>query len=332
MLKLKTPNNIETFVPENPAEDNTPKFQIDNNNKILEAKRFYDENGYVIIRNIFSKKVCDTLRNFWQNEIKSYEGKIYRQTTSSAEVNHFNKNNWVMNPILNIQSLNPKYFSGFRNYADQNIFSYSELCKILFVFFDEKPKFVQSMYFEGNSATWEHQDTYYLDSEIIGSMIAGWIALEDISVDAGRFFVCPLSNKIDLIKQVKINNYAYNHDRYIHEVVSLIKEKNLKIIAPYLEKGDVLFWNSKTIHGSLDSQSKSYSRSSITFHAIPESHRFLQFQSRIKNIKTNDLGESLIFRPKDQSKLKNRMIFEIETTFPKIFYFFKKKLINNLIK
>ena len=29
----------------------------------------------------------------------------------------------------------------------------------------EAGKIVQSMYFEGNPATWAHQDTYYLDSE-----------------------------------------------------------------------------------------------------------------------------------------------------------------------
>ena len=332
MLELKTPNNIKTLVPENLNEDNTQKFQSDNVNEIQEAKKFYDENGYVIIKKIISNDVCDTLRNFWTNEIKPFKGKIYRQTTSNAEVNVFNKNNWIMNPILNIQSLNHKYFSGIRNCAEKNIFSSTKLCKILNIFLNERPKFVQSMYFEGNSATWEHQDTYYLDSEIIGSMIAGWIALEDIKADAGRFFICPSSNKLDLIKQVKTNNYAYNHDNYIQEVVSLIKKENLKIIAPYLEKGDVLFWNSKTIHGSLDSQSKSNSRSSVTFHAIPESHRFLQFQSKIKNIKTNNLGKSLIFRPKDQSKFKYRMIFLIEATFPKTFNFFKKKLISALAK
>jgi len=332
MIELKTPNNIKTLVPENLIEDNTQKFHTDSINEIQEAKKFYDKNGYVVIKKIFSNHVCDTLRNFWQNEIKPFKGKIYRQTSSNLEVNSFNRNNWVMNPILNIQSLNTEYFSGIRNYAEKNIFSSTKLCKILKIFLNERPKFVQSMYFEGNSATWEHQDTYYLDSEIIGSMIAGWIALEDINADAGRFFVCPSSNKLDLIKQVKTNNYAYNHDNYIQEVVSLIKEKNLKIIAPYLEKGDILFWNSKTIHGSLDSQSKSNSRSSITFHAIPESHKFLQFQSKIKKIKTDDLGESLIFRPKDQSKFKNKIIFKIESTFPKTFNFFKKKLISVLTK
>ena len=328
MIELRTPNNIKTLVPENVLEDDSLKFHIDDLNELHEAKKFYKDNGYVIFKKVFSNEVCDNLRNLWKNEVKPFKGKIYRQTTSNLEVNNLNKNNWIMNPILNIQSLNPKYFSGIRNYTEKNIFSYSKLCKGLNYFLDEKPKFVQSMYFEGNSATWEHQDTYYLDSEIIGSMIAGWIALENIAADAGRFFICPSSNKIDLIKQSKLNNYAYNHQKYIREVVTLVKEKNLKIIAPYLELGDVLFWNSKTIHGSLDSQSMTNSRSSITFHAIPETHKFLQFQTRIKSIKTNDLGESLIFRPKDQSKLINRMIFRIEATFPKAFNFLKKKLIS----
>ena len=59
---------------------------------------------------------------------------------------------------------------------------------------------VQSMYFEGNSVTWEHQDSYYLDDEITGTMIAGWIALEDIECDAGRFFICPKSHLFDYAK------------------------------------------------------------------------------------------------------------------------------------
>ena len=54
------------------------------------------------------------------------------------------------------------------------------MCKLLNSFFGERPKFVQSMNFEGNSATWEHQDSYYLDDEKTGKMIAGWLALEDI--------------------------------------------------------------------------------------------------------------------------------------------------------
>ena len=227
MIELKTPNNIKTLVPEDVIEDKSQKFQINNLKEIHEARKYYDENGYVIFKKVFSNEICNTIRSLWESEIKPYKGKIYRQTTSYLEVNKFNKNNWIMNPVLNIQSLNPKYFSGIRSYTEKNIFSYDKLCNILKIFLDERPKFVQSMYFEGNSATWEHQDTYYLDSENIGSMIAGWIALENIAYDAGRFFICPQSNKIDLIKQTKINNYAYNHQKYIQEIVSLIKKKKI---------------------------------------------------------------------------------------------------------
>ena len=123
-----------------------------------------------------------------------------------------------------------------------------------------------------------------------------------------------------------------HHDKYIEEVVSIIKSKNMTIKAPYLTTGDVLFWNSWTIHGSLDSQSKTHSRSSITIHAIPESHKFLQFHSRKIDVPTDDLGCSLIYRPKDQIKFKNRLILATESYFPNIFYWIKKQAIKSLVK
>ena len=104
------------------------------------------------------------------------------------------------------------------------------------------------------------------------------------------------------------------------------------IKAPYMGIGDVLFWNSWTIHGSIDSQNKNFSRSSITMHAIPESDKFLQFHSRKMNLPTDDLENSLVYRPKDQSKFKNRLILKIESHFPTFFYWLKKKAIRNLIK
>jgi phytanoyl-CoA hydroxylase len=237
-----------------------------------------------------------------------------------------------MNPVLNLQSLNPNLFNDLRNSIDNKVFSNMSICKALKFILGEKPKIVQSMYFEGNSATWEHQDSYYLDSEKIGNMTAGWLALEEIKADAGRFFICPESHKIEHGKQNINNNIADNHDKYIAEIVSIIKSKNMKIKAPYMAIGDVLFWNSWTIHGSIDSQNQNFSRSSITMHAIPENHKFLQFHSRKMDLQTDDLGNSLIYRPKDQSKFKNRLVLKIETHFPSFFYWIKKKAIKILIR
>ena len=329
MIQLYTPNGLRTEVPETKAEDNTPRFNIEKDT--VGAINYYRENGYVIFSGCVSQESCNKLRDLWEKNIKSYKGKIYRQTTAKAEKNILNDNGWIMNPILNLQSLNPYLFGDLRRAVENDVFSNLSICKALKSILGEKPKIVQSMYFEGNSATWEHQDSYYLDSEKIGLMTAGWLALEEIKADAGRFFICPESHKIDLGLQNIENNIADNHDKYIAKVVSIIKSKNMPIKAPYMTTGDVLFWNSWTIHGSLDSQSKTHSRSSITMHAIPESHKFLQFHSRKIDVPTDDLGSSLIYRPKDQTKFKNRLVFATESYFPNIFYWIKKKAIKSLI-
>ena len=137
---------------------------------------------------------------------------------------------------------------------------------------------------------------------------------------------------IEMHKLKNIKIYASNHDFYINEIVSIIKLRNMNIKAPHMNSGDILFWNSRTVHGSLDSQSKINSRSSITLHAIPETHKLMQFQSRLRDLETDDLKNSLIHRPKDQSKFINRLIFAIESNFPSVFYWIKKQAIKSLFK
>ena len=329
MLHLKTPNGLNVDVPENQDEDPTLKFEIGKNNNA--AISFYRDHGYVIFQNCVSENVCDDIRNIWDNSVKKYKGTIYRQATAKAEKNVLNENNWIMNPVLNLQSLDPRLFGNLRNMVEKKVFSNVVICEALKEILGERPKIVQSMYFEGNSATWEHQDSYYLDSEKIGEMTAGWLALEEIKADAGRFFICPESHKIILGKQNIKNNIADHHDKYIAEIVSIMKERNMKINAPYMAKGDILFWNSRTMHGSIDSQNTNFSRSSITMHAIAESHKFLQLHSRKMDLPTDDLNHSLVFRPKDQSKLINRLILKAETYFPETFHWFKRNAVKILV-
>ena len=325
MKDLFTTSKLKVKVPENINEDTSQRFDI---SKKEEAKKYYDENGYVIFSGLIDEEHCDLIRSYWETNIKNYNGKIYRQTGGKAEINKFNENNWVMNPILNIQSLNSKKFKNFKNFIEKNIFNNNSLSSVLKNFLSQKPKIIQSMYFEGNCATKEHQDTYFLDSNHIGALTAAWISLEEIKADAGRFFIINGSHKIDIKKNKFYNDILSNHDKYIQDMISTSFSLGLEIKAPYLNKGDVLFWNSKTIHGSLDSQSKTNSRSSITLHAIPENHKFLHWHKDFIETPVDDLGNVLIYRRKNQNVLKNRIIFFVESNFPKIFYWLK----NNYIK
>ncbi len=237
-----------------------------------------------------------------------------------------------MNPILNLQSLNPNYFKNLRSNFENIIASNKKLADFISFLIGDRPAIVQSMYFEGNSATWEHQDSYYLDDEDTGSMLAGWIALENIKADAGRFFVCPKSHLFDYAKMDLSNIVTTNHNKYIQTIVEIIKENNFEVRAPKLDKGDILIWNALTIHGSLDSQSKSNSRSSITFHAIKSSSKFQVFRNILRKLNYDKNYPFFIYRPKDLRKRRNKIIFFMEKNCPKLFYKFKNAVIELKVK
>ncbi len=242
---------------------------------------------------------CDAANDAFDRECLASTKFLYRQTTANPERNSFTARGFVINPILNVQSVDPRSFPDFRAAAVDILTSksVSDACRILF---GEPGKIVQSMYFQGNPATWPHQDTYYLDSENIGDMTAVWIAAEDIKPGAGRFFVCPGSHLIDMKKNGGEFDIAYNHDRYKKLVLDVIRNHQLRFVAPALRKGDVLFWAAKTIHGSLPTTQPEFSRRSFTIHWIPESAALLQFQSRIKSMRF-DVANGGENRPSERS-------------------------------
>jgi phytanoyl-CoA hydroxylase len=329
MIALTTPRGLPVRVPEMPSEDPSPRFAP---HETAEIKAYYREMGYVIVKSVFSAQTCDEQRRLWDAQVKPFSGNIYRQATGKVERHVLNSKGWVMNPILNLQSVDPRRFGEFRDFATRSVLTAPRLRDLFIALLGEAPKIVQSMYFEGNSATWEHQDSYYLDSEHVGQMAAAWIALEEIAARAGRFFICPGSHRIRLDDHSITNNIAEHHEVYIASVVDRIRALHLEIRAPIMDKGDVLFWNALTIHGSLDSQDPARSRSSITCHAIPNSRLFLQWQVRLKEVSTENIAGTFVHRPKDLAQMKNRLVFMAETAFPSLFYRAKSAATKKLIK
>ena len=145
-----------------------------------------------------------------------------------------------------------------------------------------------------------------------------------------RFFICPRSHRLDLQRHGAANNIADNHEVYTQSVVAKMRELGLEIRAPRLEKGDVLFWNAWTIHGSLDSQHAERSRSSVTCHAIPAKDRFLQLQMRVLDIDADVVDGVAVYRPKDPSRLRKPTILWLKSRYRKQFYWLKRAAIRHL--
>ena len=318
MFAIPAPTGGAVSIPENADVDRRYFTGFDS-----AAKEYLAAEGYVVVRKLIDPALCAEVRAAFVLEVKSYKGFLYRQVTARAERNRFNTLGHVMNPLLNVQDLDPERFPRLRQQS-LKVFTAPAVTGALREQFGEDPKLVQTMYFEGNCATWAHQDTYYLDSEHVGSMVAAWFALEDIHPGAGRFFVYPRSHLIDVRKNGGDFDVAFHHERYKALILEIIKRRGLTLRAPALEAGDVLFWSAKTVHGSLGTLQTNRTRQSLTAHYIPKSHRFLSLQSRLKSLRLHEHNGIQVHCPKSQALLRNRMTLLVESYLPGPFYFAKR--------
>jgi phytanoyl-CoA hydroxylase len=319
-FRISSPNGIEITIPVEVEEASDPYPGLA---RPAGIKAYFDEHGYVVVRKLIPSGLCDAAREAFVAEVRPYDGHIYRQATANPEKNLFSERGFVLNSILNIQDLNRAQFPRFRD-AGLSIITHRGLHDAANALLSEEGTVVQSMYFEGNPVTWAHQDTYYLDSTDLGRMVGAWIAVEDIQPGAGRFFVYPGSHRIDMKKNGGDFDIAFNHERYKRLVLDVVARHRLECRAPAMRKGDVLFWSSKTVHGSLITTQGEFSRASFTVHVIPRSKGFLQFQSRERSLRLREINGVPVHCPKDQNRLVSRAVFLAETTFPRLFQAIKK--------
>ncbi|MCA9396457.1 MAG: phytanoyl-CoA dioxygenase family protein [Candidatus Omnitrophica bacterium] len=283
--------------------------------EIESAKKYYEESGYVVLRNVIPVDWCSELKTKFESEIKPYKGPIYRQTHADPEAHILDNFGQMLNAIQNPLSVRSDKFPEFR-YCCEKILASDLLFNTVEQIIGQPAGLVQSMYFESGFGTWPHQDSYYLDSEKIGSMAAVWIALEDIDESAGRFFICPGSHRVKSLRNEGANNIVSGHSNYKDLVRSMIESGEMQVETPALLRGDVLIWSALTVHGSHQPEKKGRSRSSLTAHFIPLQYRFLQHQCRPSHPKYEEFNGHSILRPKDQNKFLNRMILNLEFKFP----------------
>jgi phytanoyl-CoA hydroxylase len=227
----------------------------------------YRENGYVVVRKLISHDAIDRLLDIYRRSVLISPQPFFRQSTNRWTKNRLSRDGYSLDAYRDVHDY-PKYpeFCG----AVKDILCSTELQKALqAITGSASHNLMQSMLFDQNTATPAHQDWYYLDSMPNGHLLAGWIALEDIHEDAGRFFVVPKSHELPLdpTNSLDINAYIDAVERWFATNAS-------EAHAPALEKGDVLFWSSKTIHGAHPTRDPRRSRKSLTAHYLPAQHAF----------------------------------------------------------
>lgn len=234
----------------------------------MNPQHYYETNGYFIFRNLVPTDLIDRLLGLYKKQIIPSRHPFFRQDTNKYEANQMNEFGHVKQAFLDIHDY--QHFPEFSTSAKE-IFCSNEIQEALkevtgFYAFN----LMQTMLFDSNTETTPHQDWWYLDSVPNGHLVAAWIALEDIDERAGRFYVIPESINVKLhheIPNLPWLEWKKRMEKYLEENRSQIK-------APELKKGDVLFWNSRTIHGALPKVDARFSRKSLTAHYLPSEYKF----------------------------------------------------------
>ena len=226
-----------------------------------DKKKYYDLNGYVIFDKIINEEKIDYLLKCLE-DFKKAKNKYYSQSLSKWIKPSLDDHGFLIESMENFTRL--AFSSGLAQKGNDIVLS-GEILNLLRKIKPEFSEFSlwQNMLFDRSTGTPVHQDSWYLDTQPKGNLIAIWIALEDIDEKCGPFKVYPKSHK--LISANELDNLTGKEflavcDKYSKK----IEEK--KII---IKKGSVLFWHPSTLHGSNFQIDEKFSRKSLTAHYYP---------------------------------------------------------------
>jgi len=241
---------------------------------------FFSQENYIICRGATDLNHLEELFNFYNNNI-AQSSQLYLRQSKQWEPNKVTQYGGVSNAFLQPHS----YTKGINGeFADKilKVASQENIQQALYELSGINPySLAQTMFFD-QKTTRPHQDWIYLDSKPNGHLVAAWIALEDITEDGIRFFVYPGSQ--NFTPNTSYQQGAKNLDifnNFLTEIDQVIATDTYKIYAPTLKKGDIFFWGSRIIHGSIAGENPAKRRRSLAAHFLPQGYKFGNFTQEV---------------------------------------------------
>lgn len=106
----------------------------------------------------------------------------------------------------------------------------------------------QTLNFEVGTQQSPHSDTFHFNSTPERFMCGVWVALEDISPEAGPLIYYPGSHKLPILERQALGG-AQQYADYEQHIQRLIAAHDLKPELGVLKRGQALIWSANLIHG-----------------------------------------------------------------------------------
>lgn len=267
----------------------------------------YAQHGYVVLRDLVSRAQIQDVGTLYGQQIVPSRHPFFRQNANAYEPNKISPHGYVRQSFLDVHDYTR--FPQFSRAARDIFCAPAVTAALRRVSGFETFALMQTMLFDLNTETPGHQDWYYLDTVPSGNLIAAWIALEDIDERAGRFYVLPGSQRNDFGAKAP----GRTHAQWQAAIRAHLDAHRGEVSAPALHAGDVLLWNSRTVHGSLPTLDPAFSRKSLTAHYLPNGFEFGNLFSVKPNISYKDHQGTRYYRNQPDFSQWNRLKFAVKT-------------------
>jgi phytanoyl-CoA hydroxylase len=147
-----------------------------------------------------------------------------------------------------------------------------ELTSVVADLLGEPAVLCNSLNLEKGSSQPKHIDSLYMTPRTPHSLIAVWIALEDVHPDAGPLVYYPGSHRIPLYTFNDGTHHATREESadWYDYIDVQIRLRGLKERAFLARKGDVFIWHSDLVHGGRPIADRHLTRSSLVCHYFGE--------------------------------------------------------------
>ncbi|MEN9730109.1 MAG: hypothetical protein RLZ91_1226 [Bacteroidota bacterium] len=191
----------------------------------------YHEQGYVVIKNVFSEELIDQIIQDMQEKgfNPDYPIETFRNDIRIQDL-------WEKSEPVKQMAAHP------------------EIIKTLEMLYDREVIPFQTLNFKVGSQQKAHSDTMHFSSLPARYMCGVWVALEDITEDNGPLFYYPGSHRTpeynfshfkNTVEDTTYDNYP-EYETFMEELMEASPFQKVKFLA---KKGDALIWSSNIIHG-----------------------------------------------------------------------------------
>ena len=250
-----------------------------------------------------------SILTFPENNFESLAHNIIEKIKHNFNLNEWKKNGWKNNSGLRLQD------EWIKNDEIKKRASNEILIKILSICFGKQAFPFQTLNFPVGTQQPIHMDTFHFSSIPKNFMCGVWVALEDISDDAGPLELYEKSHTLsfnisDEIKQKPHLTFEEKEQIYQKIWNQEIKQKKLKRKIFIAKKGECVIWLANLLHGGSKQNNPNLTRWSQVTHYYFENCDYIS--PALSNFRNNKLFYKDVINIIDSKKVSKSIFSKIK--------------------